>query len=251
MEVSVGAESAFETHTDFVPRGLTGNGQNMRSIIDQINAFTAVNKELVVLYLSHGLDTDHWAGERDSGLTQAKWDELLGGLIHTTSGIKNRLTGIGGIKDVTTLRLNQLITNSATVIIVVDDNTKDGKPVDTSRYADQGIFRAGQFPHYDEYSDENVQEIMIDDQLEKLKTRRTSPTSEMFVLSWTLTQGADNLLESIVGNGAAANRALPELLWPATSSRTYPNILFVDAYPDNRDIAALAMAINLYHTRTC
>tara|TARA_R110002003_G_scaffold141_27_gene13082 strand:+ start:19289 stop:19462 length:174 start_codon:yes stop_codon:yes gene_type:complete len=57
-------------------------------------------------------------------------------LIHTTSGIKNRLTGIGGIKDVTTLRLNQLITNSATVIIVVDDNTKDSKLVDTSRYAD-------------------------------------------------------------------------------------------------------------------
>jgi hypothetical protein len=93
--------------------------------------------------------------------------------------------------------------------------------------------------------------MMIDDQLAKLKARRMSPTSEMFVLSWTLTQGTNNLLESIVGNGEGANRALPELLWPATSTRTYPNILYVDAYPANRDIAALAMAINLYHTRTC
>ncbi|KAH7073646.1 PLC-like phosphodiesterase [Paraphoma chrysanthemicola] len=228
-----------------------GNGQDMRSIIDQINAFTSTNKELVVLYLSHGLDTDHWGGERDSGLTQAKWDELFGGLINPTSGIKNRLTGIGGIKDVTTLRLNQLITNSATVIIVVDDVTKDGSRVDTTRFADQGIFRASQFPRFDSYSDQNVQDKMIDDQLSKLKAKRTSPTSDMFVLSWTLTQGTNNLLESIVSNGEGANRALPELLWPAMSARTYPNVLYVDAYPANGDIAALAMAINLWHTRTC
>ncbi|KAF2820997.1 PLC-like phosphodiesterase [Ophiobolus disseminans] len=227
-----------------------GNGQDIRSIIDQINAFTAKNKELVILNINSGLDTDHFRGERDSGFSQAKWEELLGGLINPTSGIKNRVTNIGNPRDVTTFRLDQLIKDRAAVIMIVDSDTRDQKPVDISRFANQGIFTAKQFPIYNKYANDNSQKDMISDQLKKLQTQRINNTSEMFVLSWTLTQ-KDIVSESIVENGEAANRALPELLWPALSTKTYPNILYIDAYPSNRDVAALAMAINLWFTRTC
>ncbi|KAF2023112.1 PLC-like phosphodiesterase [Setomelanomma holmii] len=234
--------------SDLLGAWVGGNGQDMRSIIDQVNAFTANKKELVILYMTHGYDTDHWTNEKDAGLTQAQWDELLTGLTNPTSGIKNRLTGVGGVKDVTLYRLNQLTTNSATVIIVVDENTKSGQKVSTLRFADQGIFNGAQFPKSESYSNTNDQEKMANDQLVKMKAQRTTPTSNMSVLSWTLTQG---ITTSIIDNAENVNQALPELLWPATSTNTYPNILYVDAYPDNGDVAALAMAINLYHARIC
>lgn len=222
-----------------------GNGQDIKSIIAQINTFTEKNNELIILDVTHGLYTDDWAGEHDSGLTQDQWDGLMEELLT----LNNRVTDTGNIEDLTRLRMDQLIQDRAAVLVVIDDAAKDGKTVDTSRFADQGIFNRTQFPLYNRYSDENVQEIMIQDQLSKLEKNRPSPTSTMFLLSWTLTQ--HNPVLPIVENSEGANRALPELLWPALSSETYPNVLCVDAYPDNADIVALAISIILYFARTC
>lgn len=222
-----------------------GNGQDIKGIINQLNDFTESNKELVIIDITHGLFTDDWAGENDSGLTQDQWNDLMKELL----AINNRVADIGNVADITSLPLDQLINDRAAVIIVIDASTKDGKVVDTSSYANQGIFNRPQFPLYNKYSEENVQDIMINDQISKMKEQRQIPTSDMFILSWTLTQ--DNFVVPIVNNGENANRALPELLWPELSSNSYPNVLYVDAYPDNRDIAALAMSIILYHARSC
>ena len=222
-----------------------GNGQDLPSIINQVNSFTANNNELVILDLTHGLYTDDFHGEHNSGLTQAQWDDLMTRLLR----VNHRAIGFGRNSDITNLKLFQLIQNTARVLIIVDDTTRLGKTVDTSRFADHGIFNRAQFKIINDYADTNNQEKMVQDQLSLLKAQRTSPTSTMLVLSWTLTQS--NPTESIVDNGDAANKALPELLWPALSPRTYPNVLMVDAYPKNSDIAALAMAINLWHTKIC
>lgn len=221
-----------------------GNGQDMKNTIEQINAFTENNKELIILDLSHGLNTDHWDGEDDSELTQAQWDDLMAELL----SINNRIVNIDSDKDVTRFRIDQLIKDRAAVLLVVDDPTKEGKTVDTSKFTSQGIFNRKQFPLYNTYANENNQK-KNDSRSIKLVEKRKNPDDEMFALSWTLTQ--NNAIESIVDNAKDANRALPELLWPVLSPKTYPNILIVDAYPKNRDIAALAMSIDLYLTKTC
>lgn len=69
----------------------------------------------------------------------------------------------------------------------------------------------------------------------------------MFLLSWFLTQR----LNPVILNAKQANRALIELLWPRMSPSAYPNIISVDAYPENRDLAALAMAINYHFAPLC
>ncbi|KAF2849490.1 hypothetical protein T440DRAFT_519078 [Plenodomus tracheiphilus IPT5] len=173
-----------------------GNGQSLDTTIDEINDFTANNNGLIILDISHGYDTDNWAGEFDSGLDQDQWDEVF-----TDRGIYNRI------------RLNV----------------------------------------YNEYSNEDDQRTMINGQLSKLKTIQRTPTSQMFALSWTLTQSdiADVLLVDIVKAAEGVNRALPELLWPELTREMYPNVLFIDAYPDDGDVAALAEAINLFLARSC
>ena len=105
-------------------------------------------------------------------------------------GLKNRITGLGSIADLTTLKLSQLINNRAAVIIVVDAKIQGGGRVDISRFASQGFFIRKQFPLYNVYSDTNDQSDMIVDQLQKMKTYAApSSSSSLFLLSWTFTQG--------------------------------------------------------------
>jgi hypothetical protein len=225
-----------------------GNGQDFEEIIKQINDFTAKYKELIVLDLTHGYNTDDFAGKGDSGLSQAQWDTLLNRL----KAINNRAVTLGKSGDITNLKLSQLMGRNATVLIRVDDITKTRKGVDTSRFRADGIFDSKQFPLINDYADTDDYKKMSADQFGVLSRSRTSPTSPMMILSWTLTQGGFfNAVSSIVDAGDDVNKALPELLWPKVNTRTYPNILMVDAYPKHHDIAALAVAMNLWLTRVC
>ncbi|GIJ86373.1 hypothetical protein Asppvi_005261 [Aspergillus pseudoviridinutans] len=51
---------------------LGANGQSLQEIIGQINAFTAINPELINLYLSHALDTDNGYVV----LNDVQWDKV-------------------------------------------------------------------------------------------------------------------------------------------------------------------------------
>ena len=115
----------------------------MASIIEQINSFTQNNKELVILDFTHGLNTDNWT-DKNSALTQQEWERLL----NLLGGLKNRITGLGSIAHLTTLKLSQLINNRAAVIIVVDAKIQGGGRVDISRFVSQGLFTRKQFPLY-------------------------------------------------------------------------------------------------------
>lgn len=221
-----------------------GNGEYIAPMIDRINEFTASNEELIILKLSHGLNTDTFYGDKHNHLSQVEWDQLM----TLMKSLNNRVRNLGATQDLSNLLVSDLIANGAAVIIVVDDVVDEyGTPVDVSAYADEGFFRPDQLPMFDEYADQNNQDKMINDQLGKLTLQRPSRGSNMFLLSWTLTQ----LALSIIANGKAVNRALVEKLWPVLTMDTYPNVISVDAYPSNRDIAALSMAINYNFARLC
>lgn len=221
-----------------------GNGEYIAPMVDRINEFTASNKELVILKLSHGLNTDNFYADKNNHLSQVEWDQLM----TLMEGITDRVTGRGATPDLSKLLVSDLIADRAAVIVVIDDVVDSyGTPVDVSVFADQGFFRPDQLPLFDEYANKSDQDKMIDNQLGKLTLQRQSRGSEMFLLSWTLTQ----LGLSVIENGKAVNRALAEKLWPVMTIDTYPNIISVDAYPANRDIAALSMAINYHFAQMC
>ncbi|KAF5578905.1 plc-like phosphodiesterase [Fusarium subglutinans] len=231
-----------------------GNGEYLDKIIADVNAFTKSNKELIIINVSHGLNSDTFKGKKNARMTQREWNEVMTKLEKLNYRVENR----SYVRDLTKLRVSQLIPGRAAVIIIIDD-VIDKKyyngsqesiklaPVDVSAFAKKGFFQRSQFPLVDHYAETKPQKKMAADQLTKMKKHRKSPKSKIFLLSWILTQR----MKPLIHNAEMANRALIELLWPAMSASTYPNIISVDAYPDNRDLAALAMAINYHFAPLC
>jgi hypothetical protein len=221
-----------------------GNGEWLDDIVDSLNRFTENNKELIIMKLDHGLNSDTFRGKKNARMTQEEWEQVMKKLERINYRVENR----GHEVDLSRLQVSEFIQDHAAVIIVIDDRVYKTKArVDLSAFADKGFFRRDQLPLYDKYAKTSNQNKMIKDQLTKMREQRFSSDSSMFLLSWTLTQR----LHSVIGNAKHANRALIELLWPAMSPLTYPNIIGVDAYPANRDLAALAMAINYHFAPRC
>ena len=213
------------------------NGQSIQSIIADINAFTSNNQELVVLNLSHSLNTD--VGNNSyRPFTQSEWDNLFAQL----STLKN-LYKVGDDPniDLTSLTLNKFIQNSSAVVIIVEEC------VDLDNYQGQGFYLYKNFDVYNSYADTNDLPKMADDQLRKMKQQTGK---SYFLLSWTLTQDNTQAATCFLGTASSikdlanqANQSLPRMLYPSVSSSEFPNIIYTDNIV-NSDSAALAMAVN-------
>jgi hypothetical protein len=89
---------------------LGGNGQSLSDIIRQINDFTSQYQELIIINLSHTLDTDN--DYKD--LSQTQWNALF----TTLKGINNRrIVSNPGSTDFSNSRLGDFITDRASVFI--------------------------------------------------------------------------------------------------------------------------------------
>jgi hypothetical protein len=239
---------------------LGGNGQSIKEIMQQINDFTKEHKELVIVNLSHTLDTDN----EYKDLTQDQWNKLFDEL----KAINNRFTlpASPNTVDLTSKPLGDFITDRASVLIIAQLPAG----ITLSTYATQGFYSSANFPMYDSYSNSNSLASMQADQLAKLRSNRNivadaAQRKETFhLLSWTLTQQPGDVLNwdrAILNLAAAAFDALVSEAWNAFSPQSFPNVLYVDALgirdksvmfpydrprnvPTNEDIAALAVAVN-------
>jgi hypothetical protein len=236
-----------------------GNGQAISDIIKQINDFTRQYKELIIINLSHTLDTDN--DYRD--LTQDQWDDLF----DTLKAINNRFTVPNpGREDFTNRVLGDFITDRASVFIFA------GLPsgISLGAYANQGFYTGDNFPLYDSYSNTNNPSNMQSDQLQKVRTERNlvadaSQRRDRFhLLSWTMTQQPEDVLNfdnAIMNLAAEVFDDLVANAFNAFTPQSFPNVLFVDAigirdktvvFPfdkpksvqTNIDIVALAIAVN-------
>lgn len=218
---------------------LGANGQSIESIVNDINTFTTNNKELVILKLSHDLNTDRGIISY-APFTQPEWDALFSLL---KKGIKNLFIAESS-NDLTKIRLKDFIGGGRAAVIVVV--VPDGKDINLGDYSNQGFYLNKNFPVFDKYSESNDLKQMASDQLIKMREQRPNPDASYFLLSWTLTQ---QIPEVITGNPSIldlANKANPllySMLLSASSDQVYPNILYIDNIQSS-DIAALAMAVN-------
>jgi hypothetical protein len=223
-----------------------GNGQSIDDIIREVNAFTANNKELVILHLTHAMDTD--AGDRNyPPLSQAQWNSLLQQL----SSLKYLHAAPAGT-DYSQLKLSDLIGNGPAVFVICDTALPDGSEVNLGEYARRGFIHGNQYQIWNvlnTYADKANADKMIKDQLDKLKAHRTSPNSELFTLSWTLTGNVKGIIDS-------AQDVFPRLfeahsLWEACSANTYPNIILIDAVSPDRRLTAFSIAISRHFAPRC
>lgn len=252
-----GHYSALENDIEDIWLG--GNGQTVASIIQQINDFTAKYQELVIINLSHTLDTDN----KYKDLSQDQWNKLF----DTLKGINNRyIVADPGNTDFTSKVLGDFITDRASVFIFAQ--LPNG--ISLGNYASQGFYSSANFPYYDSYSNTNNRDNMKSDQLKKLKDNRNivsdagARKDKFHVLSWLMTQQPEDVLifeRAILNMAAEAFDDLVSEAWNAFTPQSFPNVLFVDAVgirdksvalpydkvksvPVNNDIAALAIAVN-------
>jgi hypothetical protein len=252
-----GHYSALELDVEDIWLG--GNGQLIADIVRQVNDFTSQYKELVIINLSHTLDTDN----EYKDLTQDQWNKLFDIL----KGINNRFTVTSlGNTDFSNNVLGDFITDRASVFVIAQ--LPNG--ITLGNYANQGFYSGANFPFYDSYSNTNNRANMESDQFRKLKENRnlvsdSSARKDKFhVLSWTLTQQPEDVLnfdKAIMNMAADAFDDLVSEAWNAFTPESFPNVLYVDAlgirdksvvFPYdkprtvgvNNDIAALAIAVN-------
>jgi hypothetical protein len=220
------------------------NGELLASIIAEINAFTANNAELIILDLSHDMDTDSGASPWPS-LNQDQWNRLFGQLTGP-GGLNALYAAPAGVTDLTTLTLNDFIgSGKAAVVIIVET-----PGVDLSQFAGKGIYPASALNANNNYSDTDDAATMESGQLNNLRTYQRAPGNDFFVLSWTVTQTTGDAITGALGLGAPviyladnANYDIYPMLLPVCSASIYPNVLLIDDILSS-NIAALAMAVN-------
>lgn len=210
-----------------------GDGQSIKSIIDDINNFTAGSrKELIILDVSHDLNI-----ETDESFTHDEWDALI-----------DQLSGInflydGPRYDPKNLTLNDLIKETSQVMILVDGSHLPAV------FLPAGFIPSYVFDIYTDFANTNDFGTMKHDQFQKMQNHSWD---NYFLLSWILTQSlwqqgncSANIVgaSSIVDLGKFANQNLPGSLFNKTSFLKYPNIILIDAIDDNNS-ALMAMAIN-------
>ena len=198
------------------------NGQLVSDMIDQINAFTTDNKELIVLNLSHDFNTD-LANDSYRPFDQAEYERLLNDLLR----LQNRFVAPGDptTVDLTTLTLNDFIgSGNAAVVIIVESAS-----ISLGNFANQGFYDHAQFNAFNSFADKNDANEMIADQLNKLNQQRPA---NYFLLSWTLTQQDQQLVigPSIRDLADTANALIFTKLIPALSNDKFPNIVFLDDF---------------------
>ncbi|KAF8854965.1 PLC-like phosphodiesterase [Acephala macrosclerotiorum] len=230
---------------------LGGNEQKIDDIVSQINDFTNGNNKLVIINLSHRLDTDSFIGDKYDHLTQNNWNDLIDKLL----GIKHRVTGLSSSVDLSTMLVSDFIKNKPATLIILDDQIEGGAGVEFSTIVSSGFFSSNQLPLYNSYTNTDDLNTMANDQLTKMHNQRPSSQSRMFLLSWTLTQNIGDILNplfaSILDLAAKANVAVYKWLWDNMSSESYPNVVMVDGFEANGDLVALVMAINFHFAGRC
>lgn len=217
------------------PTWLGANGQSISDIVQDVNNFTSSNQELVVLYLSHDLETDTGYGT----FNQDQWNGLFSELANLNHlFVAPNSTSV----DLTMLTLNQFIGSQAAVVVVVEPSSPG---ISLGGYATMGFYTTANFSVYNQYSDTDDLAMMQQDQLGKLAAQRPNPNAGYFLLSWTLTQSSSDAIggPSILDLANTANSALSNIP-PACSAQTYPNIILIDNVSTGIGMANLAMAVN-------
>lgn len=232
------------------------NGQKIDTIVTDINRYLEHHNELVILNISHDLQTD--ADYRR--LNQSEWNRLLSKL----NGIDPKyLLHEPHNTDLTSLRIRDLIRDGGRVMVIARPEAAD---ISLGAYENNGFFIGDRFNIYDDYAGTNDLGDMVTDQVGKMQDHAAAG---YFLLSWTLTQSSDQAvhcaLECKLGTiwdivdlfadldatpilklAEQANAVLRHnaTLMDAVSATCFPNIVYIDAVAPPAGLVETALDIN-------
>lgn len=234
------ASGQFSTghYSEVLGKWVGGNGQDIASLVSQVNNFLAHNNELVILDLSHMFNTDdNWRT-----LNADEFIRLLGQL----QGIQHLYSGPN--EDLSALPLNHFIQDGPSVIVLVSDGSVNlPSPVPT------GFFPSSALNIFNQYSNTDDPNKMKSDQLSKLAANRKTRDDPMFLLAWTLSTVLDIRQLANTAHASLFDKSKGSLWDTIYTNRatSYPNILSIDGIgaaasdpASGRNVAALSMAIN-------
>ncbi|KAI9723061.1 MAG: hypothetical protein M1812_001510 [Candelaria pacifica] len=211
-----------------------GNGEAISTIMQQVNQFTASNKELVILELNLAYDT-HDYQQSFTSFGETEWHRLL-----------DYMTGPEGIKDLyvssqaaaesvdlTNIPLIEFIgARKAAVVLLVDAD------INLQNYSRRGCFKKSQLPR---------SELKVD----QMQQKQTADRDRAFFYWGTRMQEDREAVLATFGHSSSSVIALAKepkdavfrQLFPACTKECFPNFIAVDAI-DSTDFTAMALAIN-------
>lgn len=211
-----------------------GNGQSIRSIMDEINKFISSHNELVMVRLSKSLNT-----EKRRSFDSGEWESLFQ-LLDKTKNLFYTSNGNIYLPGVTLDQFTNKGTKGAVLYIINESGVNLG-----SRLG-KGYFYYSNLDPYSKYSNTPHLQTMMKDQINKMKG---SSSNSYFLLSWTLTQGGKNaglcrvkMGKSIKDLSAEANSRIWDIV-PEIGPYAFPNILYVDDIKDT-SVVNVVMEIN-------
>lgn len=221
-----------------------GNGQGIEEIVGQVNEFLGANGELVVLSLSHTMDTDH-------GYARLSQEQLEGAL-EVLMGLDHLFVTE---KKLMELSLEDFIGGGPAVVVVLD-NKQAGEEMRVGKYKGRGVYMDEDFGVFNSFADTDKVGEMSDDQLGKMG-QEAGKDGGLFLLSWTLTTPLDIRAKSV-----EAGARLMGDLWPVVRDKgkkdgSFPNLIMVDgigregAAIKGGNVAALCMAVNSWVNEDC
>ncbi|CAH1392314.1 unnamed protein product [Nezara viridula] len=213
---------------------LGGNGQFIDSIVKDINDFITNSGELVIVYLSHGLNTD--VGRKYRNFNKEEWNRLFQLLDETNNLFES--SEYVYLPEYTLGQLTANGTKGAVLYVVGDEEASLGAR------KGKGFFYWGTLRVFDQYSGSNKYPTMFRDQISKMKLESED---NYFLLSWILTQNAIDATTCPLGRSIRklakeANSNIQKLL-PEVSKTAFPNIIFVD-FVESSEVTEVAIAIN-------
>ncbi|RBR18149.1 uncharacterized protein FIESC28_06215 [Fusarium coffeatum] len=224
-------------------------GENIADIIDGVNKFTKDNGELIIINFSHSLQSDV---EEWREFNKEEWHNLMKELQKLNNlfimNDKSKANNLSNVK------VDEFIGNGKAAVVCV---IEDWGSLSLGDYLNQGFFKSGQLNIRNEYANKDETDVMVADQIEKMKHHMSSNDKRMFLLSWTLTQQVPEWDGSVRGFAGSVTDTLrpikllakdcnPELftrLLPEVSESSFPNVVYID-YLDSMEYVALVVAIN-------
>ncbi|PFH55353.1 hypothetical protein XA68_18512 [Ophiocordyceps unilateralis] len=217
-------------------------GAGIEEMIDIINRFNRdVPGELIIFDLHPDV----------RNADTPMWDQLLpfemDYLYQLLRKLEHRIV-IPDDEDVSYWPLSRFIGNGQSAVLIRVSSSwlsraRDGEGVFPG--GAEGFITEKSLQCYDHWSNTDVLDYLMKDQLAELAKRRPDRDSPLFGTSWLLTQKAADILDlnSIISMAAAPWRTLYKEFWDALTDQTYPNWISIDD-SHRSSLKAMAMAIN-------
>jgi hypothetical protein len=221
----IGGGSYWTGHYSTIdPIGTFGaRGQSLETIVKEIQAFATTHQELIILSISHDMNTD--VARTYPPFDSQDWQGFFT-LMDSLSPFFSSLP----TSSLQNTELNSFLSSGSCVLVIVDTSAENLPP---------GYHRLADFPVFDNYSNTPDLTTMMTDQIQKLQN---NTPANYFVLSWTLTPQFSFNPTSVLSLASQANSALMSNCQPNPSH--LPNVILIDDFAFDSPAMKLTLLMN-------